>query len=108
MASARRPTRRRIAATALLLSVVLQVPMARAAAPARPVVYEGTVAVAAEDDFLRGRATRRYFLDEQNLGDRVELGVMEAQGRTLTYTVQAEDGAGNVSGASPTAKVGKK
>ena len=70
---------------ALVLFVALAVP-ARAAQPAdngRPVVYEGTVAVAVEDDFVRGRATKRYFLDEQTLGERVELKVSEAQARSL-------------------------
>jgi hypothetical protein len=70
---------------ALALMLALSIP-ARAAPPAdagRPVVYEGTVAVAVEDDFARGRATKRYFLDEQTLGERIELKVSEAQGRLL-------------------------
>jgi hypothetical protein len=70
---------------ALALFLTLSIP-ARSAPPAdsgRPVVYEGMVSVAVEDDFARGRATKRYFLDEQTLGERVELNVSEAQGRLL-------------------------
>ena len=78
-------TLRSFIGSALALMLALSIP-ARAAPPAdagRPVVYEGTVAVAVEDDFARGRATKRYFLDEQTLGERIELRVSEAQGRLL-------------------------
>jgi hypothetical protein len=71
------------AVTALLLVLALPLPAARAAEQGQRVVYEGTVAVAVEDDFARGRATRRYFLDEQNLGQRFELKVNESQGKSL-------------------------
>ena len=71
------------AVTALLLVLTLHLPAARAADQGQRVVYEGTVAVAVEDDFARGRATRRYFLDEQNLGQRFELKVNESQGKSL-------------------------
>ena len=71
------------AVTALLLVLALHLPVARAADQGQRVVYEGTVAVAVEDDFARGRATKRYFLDEQTLGERVELKVSESQGRLL-------------------------
>lgn len=47
------------------------------------VVYEGTVAVAVEDDFARGKATARYFLHERNLGQRFELKVNPAQAKGL-------------------------
>jgi hypothetical protein len=70
-------------ALALLLFASSAVRAAPPADPGRPVVYEGTVAVAVEDDFVRGRATNRYFLDEQTLGQRVELRVNEAQGKVL-------------------------
>ena len=73
----------RSAAAALLLALVFHLPAAGAAGKGQRVVYEGTVAVAVEDDFARGRATRRYFLDEQNLGQRFELRVSEAQGKAL-------------------------
>jgi hypothetical protein len=76
---------RTLAGGALALALILPVGT-RAAPPAdvgRPVVYEGTVAVAVEDDFERGRAMKRYFLDEQTLGQRVELLVNEAQGKAL-------------------------
>jgi hypothetical protein len=63
---------------------VLNVPAAAAAgAGGGRVVYEGTVAVAVEDDFARGRATRRYFLEEQHLGQRFELKLSDPQGRQL-------------------------
>ncbi len=68
---------------AVLLIAVTYVPVAGAADKGEPVVYEGTVSVAVEDDFARGRATRRYFLDEQNLGQRFELKLSAAQGRQL-------------------------
>ena len=71
------------AVTALLLVLALHLPSARAADQGQRVVYEGTVAVAVEDDFAHGRATRRYFLDEQNLGQRFELKVNESQGKSL-------------------------
>jgi len=47
------------AVTALLIVLALHLPTARAAGQGQRVVYEGTVAVAVEDDFARGRATRR-------------------------------------------------
>ena len=71
------------AVTALLLVLALHMPLARAADQGQRVVYEGTVAVAVEDDFARGRSTRRYFLDEQNLGQRFELKVNDSQGKSL-------------------------
>jgi hypothetical protein len=83
MPLASRPTGSHCAAAALLLTLALPLPTARAADRGQPVVYEGTVAVAVEDDFARGRATRRYFLDEQNLGQRFELKVSDAQGKRL-------------------------
>ena len=70
------------AVTALLLVLALHMPLARAADQGQRVVYEGTVAVAVEDDFAHGRSTRRYFLDEQNLGQRFELKVNESQGKS--------------------------
>lgn len=38
-----------------------------------PIVVEGIVAMAVEDDFASGRATRRYFLDESVSGRRYDL-----------------------------------
>jgi hypothetical protein len=71
------------AAAMVLLACATLAPAAHAAAGGQRVVYEGTVAVAVEDDFARGRAKMRYFLDEQNLGSRFELKVNENQGRRL-------------------------
>jgi hypothetical protein len=47
-----------------------------------PVVYEGTLAIAIEDDFAHSRATPHYYLDEANLGRRFELQLdgRQAQG----------------------------
>ena len=83
MTLASRPARHGCAAAALLLTLALQLPAAGAADRGQRVVYEGTVTVAVEDDFVRGRATRRYFLDEQNLGRRFELKLDESRGQRL-------------------------
>ena len=64
MKLAARPAHRLSAAFALLFTLALYLPAAGAADRGQRVVYEGTVAVAVEDDFARGRATKRYFLDE--------------------------------------------
>lgn len=71
------------AVAGLLVVVTAHVPAVHGASNGQRVVYEGTVAVAVEDDFARGRATKRYFLDEQNLGERVELQLNENQGKAL-------------------------
>ncbi len=71
------------AVAAWLLASTMNVAAAPPAPAGQRVVYEGTVAVAVEDDFARGRATMRYFLDERNLGKRFELRVNENQGRKL-------------------------
>jgi hypothetical protein len=73
----------RFAAVTLLLTLAIQLPAVHAAGKGQRVVYEGTVAVAVEDDFERGRATRRYFLDERNLGARFELKLDAQQARGL-------------------------
>jgi hypothetical protein len=83
MKLAARPAHRRSAAVVLLLTLALHLPAAGAADRGQRVVYEGTVAVAVEDDFAHGRATKRYFLDEQNLGQRIELKLSDAQGKAL-------------------------
>ena len=82
MTLAARTVRTLGAVTALLLMSSAYVGAAHAAANQR-VVYEGTVTVAVEDDFVRGRATKRYFLDEQNLDQRFEIRVNENQGKSL-------------------------
>lgn len=48
-----------------------------------PVVYEGTLAVAIEDDFAHSRATSHYYLDEANLGQRFELQLDNRQAQNL-------------------------
>jgi hypothetical protein len=82
MTFATRTAGSRTAVAALLLALCFHLP-ASAAPKGERVVYEGTVSVAVEDDFARGRATKRYFLDEQHLGQRFELKMSEAQGRQL-------------------------
>ena len=71
------------AAAAFLIGCTIYASAVHAQDSGQPVVYEGTVTVAVEDDFERGRATRRYFIDEQNLGRRFELKVNKAQGDKL-------------------------
>lgn len=66
-----------------LLAVGFQVSAAPAGRAGTPVVYEGTLAIAVEDDFARSRAVRHYFLDEANLGQRFELQLAERQTRAL-------------------------
>ena len=82
MTFAARTAGTRTAVAALFLALCMHLP-ATAAPKGERVVYEGTVSVAVEDDFARGRATKRYFLDEQHLGQRIELKVSDAQGRQL-------------------------
>ena len=92
------------AAAAFLIGCTIYVPAARAQDSGQPVVYEGTVTVAVEDDFERGRATRRYFIDEQNLGRRFELKVNKAQGDKLRTGARIRvrgDAAGNALSADP-------
>lgn len=69
-----------------LLAVVLVVSAAnappaagRAILPGTPIVVEGTVVMIVEDDFLRGRATRRYFLDEAGSQRRYDLTLTPRQ-----------------------------
>ncbi|MCM2310081.1 MAG: hypothetical protein NDI84_01650 [Steroidobacteraceae bacterium] len=83
MKFAARSSRTLGAAAAILFAFTTSLPAAHAAGNGQRVVYEGTIAVAVEDDFARGRATKRYFLDEQNLGSRVELQLSEHQGKAL-------------------------
>lgn len=82
MTLAARMTRRLTATAALLFAIAMPHSHAVAAAGER-VVYEGTVSVAVEDDFQRGKATTRYFLQERNLGQRFELRVSPEQGKQL-------------------------
>ena len=44
-----------------------------------PVAVEGTVAMAVEDDFQSGRATRHYFLDQSDSGRRYDLRLTPRQ-----------------------------
>ena len=92
------------AAAAFLIACTIYVPAASAQDSGQPVVYEGTVTVAVEDDFERGRATRRYFIDEQNLGRRFELKVSKAQGDKLKTGARIRvrgNAAGNALSADP-------
>jgi hypothetical protein len=94
------------AAAAVLVACTIHVPAARAQDSGQQVVYEGTVLVAVEDDFERGRATRRYFIDEQNLGRRFELKVNKAQGDKLRTGARIRvrgNAAGNALSADPAA-----
>ena len=97
-------TRSVSAAAAFLIVCTIYAPAARAQDSGQPVVYEGTVTVAVEDDFERGRATRRYFIDEQNLGRRFELKVNKAQGDKLRTGARIRvrgHAAGNALSADP-------
>jgi hypothetical protein len=92
------------AAAAVLIACTIYAPAASAQDSGQPVVYEGTVTVAVEDDFERGRATRRYFIDEQNLGRRFELKVNKAQGDKLRTGARIRvrgNAAGNALSADP-------
>ena len=94
------------AAAALLIACAIYAPAARAQDHGQQVVYEGTVTVAVEDDFERGRATRRYFIDEPNLGRRFELKVNQAQGDKLRTGARIRvrgNAAGNALSADPAA-----
>jgi hypothetical protein len=93
------------AVAAILLAVTTHVAVAQPAPGGQRVVYEGTVAVAVEDDFARGRATMRYFLDERNLGTRFEMKVNENQGRKLK-TGQQVRVRGNAAGTTLSADTG--
>jgi len=67
-----------------------------------PVVIEGTIVMAIEDDFQKGRATRRYFLNQS--GRQLDLELMPRQaaglqpGMTVRITGQL---VGNVLTADP-------
>ena len=93
------------AVAVFLLATAAQLAAAQPAPGGQRVVYEGTVAVAVEDDFERGRATMRYFLDERNLGTRFELKVNENQGRKLK-TGQQVRVRGNAAGTALSADAG--
>ena len=93
------------AVTAIVLALTMHLATAQPAPGGQRVVYEGTVAVAVEDDFARGRATMRYFLDERNLGSRFELKVNENQGRKLK-TGQQVRVRGNAAGTTLNADTG--
>ena len=100
-----RPARTLGAALGLLVAFILHAAAAPPGSAGQRVVYEGTVAVAVEDDFVRGRATMRYFLDERNLGQRFELKVNENQGRKLK-TGQQVRVRGNAAGTALSADAG--
>jgi hypothetical protein len=75
--------RRASVAAAFFIACAIHPSAPRAQDIGQPVVYEGTVTVAVEDDFVRGRATRRFFIEERHLGQRLELKLSKAQGDKL-------------------------
>ena len=92
-----------VAAIALAIAAGLGSPAAgQSTSPGSSVVIEGTIVVLVEDDFQKGRATRRYFLNQS--GRQLDLRLMPRQaaplqpGMTVRITGQL---VGNVLTADP-------
>jgi len=56
--------------------------------PGSPVVIEGKIVMAVEDDFQTGRATRRYFLNQSGRQYDLKLASREAAGLQPGMTVR--------------------
>jgi len=71
------PTVRALAVVVLLVAApgALHRVAAQNTAPAAPGVFSGTLEVAIEDDFVRGRSALHLFLDEETLKRRLEIKV---------------------------------
>ena len=73
-----------VAALVFAVAATMARPVAgHTASAGSPAVVEGTVAMIVEDDFLSGRATTRYFLDESGPHGRHDLKLTPHQARTV-------------------------
>src|SRR5262245_45180578 len=73
-----------VAITAIVFAVAADLASLAASQPASSqpfVVIEGTIVMAIEDDFQKGRATRRYFLNQS--GRQLDLELMPRQAARL-------------------------